>query len=284
MIPGSIIKSVNWHITNRCNYSCNFCFAQNLGKNEVSFEEGLLILNKLSEAGIKKINFAGGEPLLHPRLPEYCEKAKSLGMTVAITTNGSRLNREMIRCLAENVDWIALSVDSCLDTVEAAMGRGRGEHVTNALNSAFLIHEAGIHLKVNTTVTSLTWQENMKPLIRMMEPDRWKVMQMLVVDGENDTSSVGLEVTNAQFREFAERHRSICLGPGVYPIFETAEDLEGSYFMITPDGQVMSNKGRKIQCYNLDYVLENGIDNIVDSKKYLDRGGIYNWNGLSVIG
>ncbi|MBT8507036.1 radical SAM protein [Methanomicrobiaceae archaeon CYW5] len=280
MSPKSVVKSVNWHITNRCNYSCRFCFAQNLGKHEVSLEEGQKILKKLSNAGIEKINFAGGEPLLHPRLPDYCKTAKSLGMTVSVTTNGSRLDRKMIESLSGNVDWIALSVDSCLDTVEATMGRGRGEHVTNALNAAFLIHEADIRLKVNTVVTSLTWQENMRPLIRMMAPDRWKVMQMLVIEGENKTSSIGLGITNGQFREFKERHRSICLSPGVYPVFETADDMEGSYFMITPDGHVKSDVGKKITLYSLDDVLREGIDTLVDSDKYLDRGGLYNWKNL----
>ncbi|MDD4468972.1 MAG: viperin family antiviral radical SAM protein [Acholeplasmataceae bacterium] len=280
MTSESVIKSVNWHITNRCNYACSFCFAQNLGKHEVSFEEGKILLKKLSDSGIEKINFAGGEPLLHPRLPDYCKEAKNLGMTVSVTTNGSHLNQNLVSQLAGSVDWIAISVDSCLDTVEAAMGRGRGEHVTNALKAAFLVHEAGIHLKVNTTVTSLTWQENMHPLIRMMKPDRWKVMQMLVIDGENDTSSIGLCVSSAQFREFAERHRSICLGSGVGPVFESVDDMEGSYFMIMPNGQVKSDVGRKITLYELDDILEQGVDKLVDSDKYLDRGGIYDWKGL----
>lgn len=281
MTSESVIKSVNWHITNRCNYACRFCFAQNLGKHEVSFEEGKTLLKKLSDSGIEKINFAGGEPLLHPRLPDYCKEAKDLGMTVSVTTNGSRLDQEMVSRLSGCVDWLAISVDSCLDTVEAAMGRGRGEHVTNALNAAVLVHEAGIHLKVNTTVTSLTWQENMRPLIQMMRPDRWKVMQMLVIDGENDTSSIGLDVTSAQFREFSERHRSICLGPGVSPVFETGDDMEGSYFMITPDGRVKSDEGRKVTLYDLDVILEQGVDTLVDFDKYQDRGGIYDWKGLS---
>lgn len=284
MTSESVIKSVNWHITNRCNYACSFCFAQNIGKHEVSFEDGKIILKKLSDSGIEKINFAGGEPLLHPRLPDYCKEAKNLGMTVSVTTNGSHLNQHMVSHLSGSVDWIAISVDSCLDTVEASMGRGKGEHVTNALNVARLVHKAGIHLKVNTTVTSLTWQENMHPLIQMMNPDRWKVMQMLVINGENDTSSIGLGVSCAQFREFAERHRSICLRSGMYPVFESVDDMEGSYFMITPDGQVMSNVGRHISRYDLDNILEHGVDKWVDSGKYLDRGGIYDWKGLHMDG
>ena len=271
------IKSANWHITNRCNYACKFCFAQNLGRKELSFEDGVILLEKLSKHGIEKINFAGGEPLLHPRLADYCREAKNLGMTVSIVTNGSRLNREMIDSLKGNVDWIGLSIDSSLDSVEAELGRGFGNHVSQIIEAANLIHEAGIRLKVNTTVTSKTWMENMKPLIQLLHPDRWKVMQMLVITGENDESSAGLGISNGQFRVFMERHRSVCLAPGVYPVFEFADEMEDSYFMIRPDGQVKSDKGKKITLYDLDEVLDKGTELCVNPERYLDRGGIYEW-------
>ena len=277
------VKSANWHITNRCNYACRFCFAQNLGKKELTLEEGKELLRKLADAGIEKINFAGGEPLLHPNLPEYCHEAKSLGLTVTIVTNGSRLDEKMIASLKGNVDWIGLSIDSCLDTVEAELGRGRGNHVSQAITAAYLIHEAGIRLKVNTTVTALTWQENMSPLIRMLRPDRWKVMQMMTIDGENDVSGAGLSVSNVQFRYFAEQHRSLCLDSGIYPVFESADDIEDSYFIITPDGHVKSDKGKKITLYELDDVLAMGIDNFINPGKYVERGGIYDWKGLSNV-
>jgi len=32
--------------------------------------------------------------------------------------------------------------------------------------------------------------------------------------------------------------------------------------------------------YELDDILEQGVDKLVDSGKYLNRGGIYDWKGL----
>ena len=271
------VKSANWHITNRCNYACKFCFAQNLGKKELSLKEGTRLLQKLAAAGIEKINFAGGEPLLHPHLVDYCQEAKRLGMTVSIVTNGSKLDQTMIESLKGCVDWIGLSIDSALETVEQKLRRGYGQHVENIINAAYLIRKAGIHLKINTTVTSLTWQENMLPLIRLLRPDRWKVMQMMTITGENDDSGKGLEISNGEFRAFIERHRSIVLDNGTYPVFEYADDMESSYFMITPDGHVKTDTGKKITLHNLDTVLSNGIDSIMSDEKYLERGGIYAW-------
>jgi len=273
----STIKSVNWHITPRCNYRCRFCFAQNFHDGPVSYDKGLEILKKLADAGMTKINFAGGEPLLHPRILDYCEEAKNLGMTVSITTNGSRLNPAKIRKMSGIVDWIGLSIDSSLDTIEAELGRGTGNHVSNCLESAVYLHQAGIKLKVNTCVTALTFQENMIPIIRMLNPERWKVLQMMHIDGENDFAR-DLEISPGDFRYFVERHRNVLLENGTSPVFESADDMESSYFMLTPGGFVKSDAGRKVTLYSLDEVLKKGIDNFVSEMKYHERGAVYEWS------
>jgi MoaA/NifB/PqqE/SkfB family radical SAM enzyme len=84
----------------------------------------------------------------------------------------------MIQKLKPFVDWIGLSIDSADEKVEVALGRGNGGHVKKILELAKVIHKAGIKLKINTTVTRLNWQEDIRPLIRLLKPDRWKVFQV----------------------------------------------------------------------------------------------------------
>lgn len=275
-MTSSLIKSVNWHVTPYCNYRCRFCFAQNFSDKPIKFEEGVIILKILAEMGMTKINFAGGEPLLHPNILNYCKVAKKHGFTVSITTNGSKLTQDLIQKMIGCVDWIGLSVDSCLDDIEQKLGRGLGDHVTKCLESAYYIHKAGIKLKVNTCVNSLTYQENMVPLIRMLNPDRWKVLQMMHIDGENDFAR-DLEISHSDFRYFVERHRNVVLENFTSPVFESAEDMECSYFMLTPSGMVKSDKDRKIKLTSLSEVVSIGIDNFISEIKYQERGAIYNW-------
>lgn len=276
MFTESRIRSVNWHITPRCNYNCRFCFAQHFPDKPVPRDEGMVILQKLVDLGMEKINFAGGEPFLHPHLLDYCKESKRLGMTVSITTNGSKLTPKIIRDMAGIVDWIGLSIDSCQDTVECQLGRGTGNHVSHCLESAVYLHQVGIKLKVNTCVTALTYQENMVPLIRMLNPDRWKVLQMMYIEGENDFAR-DLEISPGDFRYFKERHRNVLLESGSSPVFESADDIEGSYFMLTPGGFVKSDVGRKVTLYPFDEVIKKGIDNFVSEIKYQERGAIYDW-------
>ena len=273
----SVIRSVNWHLISTCNYSCRFCFARNLGEQPVSFSEGLTILSHLADAGMEKINFAGGEPLLHPRLLDYCRAARDLGMTVSITTNGSLLSQKLIGEHAACIDWIALSVDSASESTEKRLGRGYGQHVQHCIGLSDAVREAGIRLKINTTVTRLTWEEDMADFIQRTSPDRWKVLQMLHIQGENDGAMADLAVTDKQFQAFCARHADVILRGGVQPVFESSAMIEGSYFMITPGGCVKTDTGRVIRKYPLADVLQVGISGFVNEELYLGRGGVYAW-------
>ncbi|MHA1344524.1 MAG: radical SAM protein, partial [Promethearchaeota archaeon] len=60
-----VLKSINFHFWPYCNFKCKYCFAcfENLNL-KLSFNQCIEIINKISNAQIKKINFAGGEPTL----------------------------------------------------------------------------------------------------------------------------------------------------------------------------------------------------------------------------
>lgn len=48
-------------------------------------------------AGVHRIRFYGGEPLLHPHLPDMVQHARALGAQPYITTNGTHLGRKIGR-------------------------------------------------------------------------------------------------------------------------------------------------------------------------------------------
>lgn len=270
-----VIQSVNWHLTPACNYACKFCFAQNLGEKPMPQEQGVHLIERLVNLGMDKINFAGGEPLLHPGLPYYCSAAKDLGMTVSITTNGSLLTADLIDKLKDHVDWIAISVDSSIEETETKLGRGKGNHVHHARSIAPLVCETEMKLKINTTVTSLNWNEDMHQFIDEVRPDRWKVLQMLHIRGENDEFADELSVTEQEFDYFVQNHSDVRLSGGIKPVFESCDAIESSYFMVTPSGNVKIDTGRKISLYPLEFIEHYGPEAVVMPEKYLGRGGVY---------
>lgn len=278
MLSAGIIKSVNWHITSQCNYSCKFCFTRNLSSKNVDVDRVKKNLNILYSIGIEKINFVGGEPLLHPEIMTLCKMSKEIGYTVAITTNGSLLNGKNIELLKNYVDWIGLSVDSCSNEVEKLLGRGTGSHVSHCINIGDRIHEAGIHLKINTTLTRLNYQEEMRPILRTLDPERWKVFQYLSIKGQNNQNENTLSLTPEQFQEFVCLHKNILLSNGESPIFERCEDMVGSYFMLNPAGNILINNCSEYREIPFETAIKQGIETIINPLKYRSRGALYTWD------
>lgn len=84
-------------ITNRCNMACPVCFANSdAAPSDIKIEVvKSRINNLLSIAGAIPLQISGGEPTLHPDLPEIIEFARSSGFkNIELISNGIRISRE----------------------------------------------------------------------------------------------------------------------------------------------------------------------------------------------
>ena len=239
---------VNWHITEACNYGCDFCYAKwgkpkqrELLHDQPGTQRLLEQVYSLFRAGGTpvRLNLAGGEPLLYPdELKCVVAMAKEIGFDVSIITNGSRLNLPLLGFLAENLSMVGISVDSSESKVNLSIGRADkrgGALLTPAALQSMFEHvrsiNADITLKINTVVNLFNWQENMSRLIACMSPDRWKVLQALPIH------SPRLAVTSRQFAEFVDRHANLSNIMSV----EDNESMTESYIMIDPVGRFFQN-------------------------------------------
>jgi cyclic pyranopterin phosphate synthase len=75
-----------------CRYGRDFMPGHRLGLDMVR-----QLLDDAAEAGFYSIRFYGGEPLLHPELPQMIEHCISLGMRPYVTTNGALLDQKIDR-------------------------------------------------------------------------------------------------------------------------------------------------------------------------------------------
>ena len=271
------IKSVNWHLTTRCNYACKFCFIQNLDAEIRDLKSAEEILVKLRDIGIEKINFVGGEPLMHPLLFEIIKISKGMGFVVSLVSNGYYLNRDYIYKLAPYVDWIGLSLDSSYEDVEVALGRGNGNHMKHIIEISDIIHKAGLKLKINTTVTRLNYTEDMRPLLLKINPERWKIFQILHVKGQNDHNFNELSITDMELENYRKIKQDIaCIKKGTQ-IFERNNDMIDSYFMLSSEGNVMSNRSGGYSLLPLRNVNKENLKYVVNYDKYIERGSIYKY-------
>lgn len=233
------IRSVNWHVWPYCNYRCRFCFAKfergDKSRTALKREEGFELISKLVGAGMEKITFVGGEPMLCPYLGEYLEHAKAFGCITMIVSNASLITEGFLERYGHALDWVGVSMDSAIESTERALGRGYGAHLANLIRVAKLVHDYNIKLKVNVTVTRLVLHEDLHEFLNVLEPDRLKFLQVLPVKDQNDMAIEELAVSKAEFCQFVEIHSD--LGP----ISEDNEMMTGSYVMVDPLGRFFQN-------------------------------------------
>ena len=275
--------SVNFHLWPKCNLKCTFCYAGfPEARKAMPTADAKRVIDLLADAGTEKITFVGGEPTLHPHLPELVRHAAGLGLTTCIVTNGARL-LQVLDAAPGAVHWVGLSVDSGSEQVQAQLGRGKGDHVSKSIALADEIRRRGIRLKLNTVVTALNCDEDMSELVRRVQPERWKAFQVLRVEGENDGRVEPLLITAEQYAGFVTRHDHLkAEGLGLVP--EDNDAMRGSYVMINPAGRFFGNEtGRYVVS---EPILDVGVVKALAqvnwrSDKFVARGGLYQWQPTS---
>lgn len=285
-----IPPAVNFHLWKPCNLGCRFCFADFNDDHRLRAVRGGLtepdarrILEMLRPAGVEKLTFVGGEPTLCPHLPVLLRRARDLGFVNTLMTNGFRL-QHLLEAVPDCIDWVGLSVDSADETTQAALGRGRGDHVAKSIEHFRHLHERRIRVKLNTVVTSLNWQEDMTCFVLSTRPERWKVFQVLPIEGQNTGKVEPLLITRDQFQAFVDRHRGLA-AHGITVAAESNEDMTGSYAMIDPLGRFFSNVGGR-HVYSPP-ILEVGVAAAFsaiafDPARFDARGGRYDWGATCV--
>lgn len=282
------IEAINYHIWRSCNMRCKFCFATYDSILPGSFTGGLpleeanKLVSALSSAGFRKITFAGGEPTLCPWLIDVVAHAKSVGLKTALVSNGSRLTVSLIDALSANLDWVALSIDSVSEHVNVMHGRavaGRRTMASGALVSiAERLRGQGVRLKVNTVVTRYNAEEVMLPIIERMRPERWKIMRVLEITGENDRYFPSLSTTSEDLKRFVMRNSPVPLG--TLRVVEDNDDMIASYVMVDPYGRFIDNSDTlyKTSSPILSSGVQSALTQISLSREaFENRGGSYDW-------
>jgi len=103
---------LHYYITNRCNARCVFCdIWHESPKADAKLSDVAANLSRARKAGCRFVDFTGGEPLLHPDLPEFLRQAKKAGLITSVTTN-CLLFEERAKDLAGLIDLPHFSIDA----------------------------------------------------------------------------------------------------------------------------------------------------------------------------
>lgn len=115
---GRQVSYVRLSVTDRCDFRCVYCMAEEmtfLPRSEIlSLEELALIGRAFVELGVSKIRLTGGEPLVRKNIGELVRELRPLpGLReLVMTSNGSRLAQFAPELGEAGIDRINISLDS----------------------------------------------------------------------------------------------------------------------------------------------------------------------------
>jgi radical S-adenosyl methionine domain-containing protein 2 len=292
--------AVNYHFSRKCNYACGFCFHTATTSNKLPLEKAKDMISQLAQAGCKKLNFAGGEPFLPDHtgkdnyLGEMVKHAKLCGFeSVSIISNARYVKEEWIAKHAQYLDILGVSCDSANDSTNDTIGRGKdSRHTEHIKRAAALCHKYKIMFKLNTVVNSFNHEEDMSALVNEIRPMRWKLFQVLAVEGENQNNGRGAKrdvaeflITKEQFDAYVERHKLSIAKPEIMKE-EDNDTMQSSYVLVDENGCFLDcSTGSKLPTKP---ILEVGVQAAwreltksagggFDQRAFLRRDGQYAW-------
>lgn len=149
-------------VTDRCNFRCAYCMPKEvfgpgykfLPKEELlTFEEITRLARIFAGLGVRKVRLTGGEPLLRDQLEQLVAMLAEIpGLELALTTNGSLLERKAQALKDAGLDRLTVSLDSLDDDIFQAMNDVHFP-VQRVLDGIQAAEEAGFSpIKINMVV------------------------------------------------------------------------------------------------------------------------------------
>ncbi len=162
--------SLQWHITERCNWRCKHCYREyKFIKEEMSWKELKNVLNQYIETceimNIKRrrVTIAGGEPFLRKKeLFRILKILRRENIPSGILTNGSLITRAIAKKLRKLRTWIQVSLEGTKKVNDEIRGKGTYEKILNAIKTL-----AEEHVPVSVSFTS--HKKNMEEFFKLAE-------------------------------------------------------------------------------------------------------------------
>ena len=127
----STLRLLVLHVSARCDQACAHCSlwrANGDSRTEWTLEERLTAIHEAKAAGAEALLLTGGEPLLSADAEPLARRARSLGLSVFVTTNGLGLGKARGWVL-DCVDEAVVSLDGPLVAHDASRGKGMFERL-----------------------------------------------------------------------------------------------------------------------------------------------------------
>lgn len=171
-------------ITDVCNFRCNYCLPNGYKPNGngrfLSLDEIRRVSHAFSELGTEKIRLTGGEPTLRKDFIDIISAVRENAniRTLAVTTNGYRMERDVQRWRDAGLTSVNVSVDS-LDPRQfhSITGENKFHQVMAGIDAAFTAGFSKVkvntvlmrHVNAHSLATFMQWIKDRPIQLRFIE-------------------------------------------------------------------------------------------------------------------
>lgn len=148
--PGAV-TFLELEITSRCQLTCSsHCYAEAgpaKGHGTLTADDWKKVIDEAARIGVRKIQFIGGEPTLHPDFTELVEHALARGVGVQVYSNLYRVRLEHWKLFERPGVSLATSYYADTDDGHDAVTGRKGSHAATRANIIEALRR-GIHVQV----------------------------------------------------------------------------------------------------------------------------------------
>lgn len=179
------LESIHLEASGICNLRCVHCYQGDLieNKEELSFEEILLLLDQMERMQISNVGISGGEPLMMENLFSILREIEKRSIRIsALFTNGILIDEKFIENISSLVSKLTIFVS--LDSVPGIPFMFRGIHENNSvlvlskiIKNIKLLVNAGLNVTINTVVNkeNINHLNEMYDLVKNLGVKSWRL-------------------------------------------------------------------------------------------------------------
>ena len=210
---GRAIKYLRVSVTDRCDFRCVYCMAENMSflpkQDLLTLEELDRLCSAFVAKGVRKLRLTGGEPLvrrsimtLFASLSRHLDEGRLDELT--LTTNGSQLPKYATELAANGVRRVNISLDTLdADCFRAITRWGELDKVMAGIDSA---QAAGLKVKINAVALKGVNEDEIPVLVewahgRGMDLTLIEVMPLGDIGEERLTQYLPLSIVRGRLAE-----------------------------------------------------------------------------------
>lgn len=253
-------RNLFFHILTACNLSCRHCYINKNqhGGNMLNIEDIQKWLQIFHGGRVEETNviFLGGEPTLHPQLPEAVRAARKQGYSsITIDTNGFLFHDLLTRLSPAELDYLSFSLDgSCPRVNDSIRGEGVFDVCTHNIQRAVM---AGFAVSSIFTVSRMNLHDlpNMPKLLHELGVRRFFI-QVVGIRGNSGKMTKGdqgleLQVDEKEWRNVVPEVAKHAASLGIHVTFPKVFLDEGEPFQcagVVADNYFVFPNGRVYRC------------------------------------